>query len=95
MYVSAYILYGERQQVHLTHLVPCPQLVQTYTGNMGLATSLHAILSHHVESEQRNRQSVNILLQLKGLVGLVQHSKSCYSRSLSIVQINDVKISTR
>ena len=49
MYVSAYILYGERQQVYLTHLVPCLQLVQTYTGSMGLPTSLHAIVSQHVE----------------------------------------------
>ena len=61
---------------------------------MGLATSLHAILSHHVEPKQVNGQYVNSLLQLKGLAGLVQHIERCYSRSSSIVQINDVKIST-
>ena len=74
--------------IHLTHLVPCLQLVQTHIESMGVATSMHAIVSHHVESELPNRQSV------KGLIRLVQHSKSCYSKSLSIVQINDVKIST-
>ena len=89
------ILYGEMLYIHLIHLLLCLQLVQTHIESMGVATSMHVTLPHHVESELRNRQSVNILLQLKGLIRLVQHIKSCYSRSSSIVQINDVKISTR